>query len=174
MNVENTEEERTLGILGEVSRAWEVRTWDDGVKKMEHQLRENGIESHITEIYSPPRVTTWAEAMGLIPGMALDLTANDPDDGLPWDFNDPDKADKAEKLIEKKKAMLLIGSPMRTAFSQLQSLNRARMGESEYGKMVEHGKRHLEFCTRLYREQMKNGLYFLHEHPDKATSWQHQ
>ena len=48
------------------------------------------------------------------------------------------------------------------------------MGEAEHKRMVEHGKRHLEFCIKLYREQMRNGLYFLHEHPDRATSWQHQ
>ena len=45
-----------------------------------------GIESHITELYSPPRVTTMAERFKLILGLALDLTTIDPDDGLPWDF----------------------------------------------------------------------------------------
>ena len=31
---------------------------------------------------------------------------------------------------------------------------------------------HLEFCVELYREQMKHGRCFLHEHPAYATSWQ--
>ena len=31
---------------------------------------------------------------------------------------------------------------------------------------------HLEFCVSLYREQLKNGRYFLHEHPAHASSWQ--
>ena len=31
---------------------------------------------------------------------------------------------------------------------------------------------HLEFCVELYREQMRHGRYFLHEHPAYATSWQ--
>ena len=30
---------------------------------------------------------------------------------------------------------------------------------------------HLRFCTQLYREQMKNGRYFVHEHPQSAASW---
>ena len=31
---------------------------------------------------------------------------------------------------------------------------------------------HLEFCVELYREQMRHGRYFVHEHPAYATSWQ--
>ena len=31
---------------------------------------------------------------------------------------------------------------------------------------------HLEFCVSFYREQLKNGTYFLHEHPAHASSWQ--
>ena len=42
-----------------------------------------GIETHATEIYSPPRVTTMAERFRLMPGLALDLTTLDPDDQLP-------------------------------------------------------------------------------------------
>ena len=31
---------------------------------------------------------------------------------------------------------------------------------------------HLEFGVELYREQAKNGRYFIHEHPAYARSWQ--
>ena len=31
---------------------------------------------------------------------------------------------------------------------------------------------HLLFCARLYREQIGQGRYFLHEHPKSACSWQ--
>ena len=31
---------------------------------------------------------------------------------------------------------------------------------------------HLKFTIELYREQLNNGRYFLHEHPAYATSWQ--
>ena len=31
---------------------------------------------------------------------------------------------------------------------------------------------HLEFCVLLYRGQLKNGRYLLHEHPAHASSWQ--
>ena len=31
--------------------------------------------------------------------------------------------------------------------------------------------RHVEFCAKLYRLQVSEGRYFIHEHPDRATSW---
>ena len=108
--------------------------------------------------------------MGLMPGMSLDLTENDVD-GKPWDFNIEEKRDRAERLVKQKKALLLIGSPMCSAFSQIQGINFAKMTTQEVHKVIEYGTRHLEFCAKLYRIQHENGLYFLHEHPYGASSW---
>ena len=44
------------------------------------------VQSHVTEAYSPVRVTGMADKMGLIPGLAMDLTTRD-EHGNPWDFN---------------------------------------------------------------------------------------
>ena len=33
---------------------------------------------------------------------------------------------------------------------------------------------HLEFCTKLYALQIHHGRYFLHEHPQSATSWREE
>ena len=30
---------------------------------------------------------------------------------------------------------------------------------------------HLEFCSKLYQMQIREGRYFLHEHPMTAESW---
>ena len=127
-----------------------------------------------SEVYSPPRVNGLAKQLGVIPGMSLDLTVEDPDDGKPWDFNNPEKRDKAERMIRDKRGLLLIGSPMCSAFSQLQSLNRTRIGEEKYQDMVKKGTEHLEFCAKLYKMQMENGLYFIHEHPAGAKSWDNE
>ena len=54
---------------------------------------------HVTEVYSPPRVTSMAARLGMIPGMSFDLTTVDPDDGKPWDFNDPGKRNKAKRYL---------------------------------------------------------------------------
>jgi len=110
------------------------------------------------------------ELIGLIPGMALDLTENDVD-GLPWDFNNPEKRARADKLVRDKKALLLIGSPMCSAFSQIQGLNYSKMTPENVEQVINYGKRHLEFCAKLYKIQHENHLYFLHEHPWGASSW---
>ena len=84
------------------------RQWNDGVADMEHRLDKLDIHSHVSEIYSPPRVTGLAEEMGLVRGMALDLSVPDPDDGKPWDFNDPSKRSKALKLVVSTRTLLFI------------------------------------------------------------------
>ena len=38
------------------------------------------VKSHVNELYSPSRVDSMVERMGLLPGMSLDLTINDPVD----------------------------------------------------------------------------------------------
>ena len=67
---------------------------------------------------------------------------------------------------------MLVGSPPCTAFSNIQNLN-ARTPEGAI--KVEEAKRqatiHLQFCAAMYREQLRNGRYVLHEHPDTASSW---
>ena len=96
---------------------------------------------------------------------------NDPEDGKPWDFNDPAKAAQANEIIEDTKPLLLIGSPMCAAFSQMDNINFSRMSEDDVNSTVEYGTRHLEFSLGLHRTQASNGLYFLHEHPAAAGSW---
>ena len=44
------------------------------------------VQSHVSEAYSPVRVTGMADRIGLIPGLAIDLTTCD-EHGNPWDFN---------------------------------------------------------------------------------------
>ena len=37
----------------------------------------------------------------------------------------------------------------------------------EYQKAVKH----MEFVSKLYKMQIADGRYFLHEHPQQASSW---
>ena len=53
----------------------------------------------------------------------MDMTVVDPEDGNPWDFNIKEKRDKAKEIIRSKKSLLLILSPMCTAFSSMQGKN---------------------------------------------------
>ena len=146
------------------------RKWNDGVKSMCDVLSTD-LDSHVSEVYSPPRVTGLAPEMGLLPGYALDLSVCDPDDGRPWDFNDPEKRKKALALVFTRRSLLLIGSPMCSAFSNIQNLNWGRMSEEDSARIKEYGLRHLKFACKLYELQRELQLYFLHEHPASATSW---
>ncbi len=111
---------------------------------------------------------------GVLPGMALDLTVEDPDDGMEWDFSNNQKRDKAERLIEEGKAMLIISSPMCSALKQLQRVDSEGEGEAVKEKNLSEVRRHLEFCCKLYRMQMERGMYFIHEHPKKALCWKEE
>ncbi len=63
---------------------------------------------------------------GLFPGVAMDLTTND-ECGKLWDFDDPKQRQKAREKLRDDKPLILIGSPMCTAFCRLQKINFSRM-----------------------------------------------
>ena len=136
--------------------------------------RMKAVRAVVSEIYSPPRVTAATKLLPelkVIPGFALDLTTVD-EDGRRWDFDDVSMQERALKRVREERPMLLVGSPMCTAFSTWQRINNKI--RDKY--VVECEKRravmHLEFCIKLYREQLRNNRYFLHEHPAHASSWQ--
>jgi hypothetical protein len=155
-----------------VTSQWGGKRWCDGVHDMCAAINEGDIHAHVSEIYSPPRVTGLASSLGLIPGMALDLSVVDPDDGKPWDFNDPQKRSKALKRVFTERSLLLIGSPMCSSFSRLQNLNWGRMDPEEVERVKSYGRKHLRFACKLYALQHELNLYFLHEHPASARSWE--
>ena len=114
----------------------------------------------VFEIYFPPRVIQLLREMRtrrskhvkhLMPGLAFDLTTNDPDDGMPWDFGTESKRDKARALLREQKPYLLIGSPMCTAFGQWQRLNAAKSTDTA---ALEHARAqavaHMKFVVSLY------------------------
>ncbi len=134
-----------------------------------------GMRAIVSEIYSPPRVTEMI-AKGrhrhVLPGVALDITVNDPLDGRPWDFNIESKRRRARQIIREQKPYCLIGSPMCTAFCTWQALNEARSANvEEVRRSKVKAIVHMDFVAGLYAEQVAGGRYFLHEHPDGASSW---
>ncbi len=134
-----------------------------------------GLRRMVSEIYSPPRVTKMLSAMPnrlLAPGLALDITCIDPDDGKPWDFDQKDKRDKALKMLRRQKPLFLIGSPMCTAWCAWQRLNAQKRDSAVVRRELIKAKVHLDFVMMLYREQVEGGRFFLHEHPRSASSWQ--
>ena len=39
---------------------------------------------------------------------------------------------------------------------------------------IDAGRVHLDFCMRLYAIQVKEGRFFIHEHPAEAASWKEE
>ena len=128
------------------------------------------VQRHVSEVWSPPRVTAMASKFGLRPGEAYDIETDD-DKGIPWDFDVPEQRNKCVREILAHRPSFLIGSPMCTAFSILQGLNKAKMETSKWNALWDKGIRHMLFAIKLYRIQAEAGRFFLHEHPSSASSW---
>ena len=127
-------------------------------------------QRHVSEVWSPPRVTALAPEYGRLPGSAYDIETND-ELGQPWDFDKVKQRNKCMRQILKQKPAFLVGSPMCTAFSILQGLNRAKMDLIKWEAMWNKGVRHIQFAIKLYRINSEAGRFFLHEHPASASSW---
>ena len=136
--------------------------------------RVKQLKAIITEVYSPPRVGAAARLFpgyNCAPGMAFDLTVAD-EHGRLWDFDDEERQNEAWRRIKKEKPTVLIGTPMCTAFSRWHNLSRNKVDPVQRAKDYAKALKHIEFCCRLYKYQMAEGRYFVHEHPIAASSWQ--
>ena len=165
-------------MLGHVRKAiyqvnnMPTRQKSDTERKLDKAMMELLIANmQVAEVYSPPRVTAMARAIGLRAGWSLDLTTRD-SDGRLWGFNELEMRNRAIRKIASDKPLFLVGSPMCTAFSSINRINYARMEKEEVEARMAYGRRHLEFCAKLYTIQWRSGRYFLHEHPAEASSWE--
>ena len=59
---------------------------------------QSTIDKHVSELYSPPRITKLCSQYGLKPGTAYDATVCD-ENGVPWNFDLPDQRNKAARRI---------------------------------------------------------------------------
>ena len=125
----------------------------------------------VAEVYSPPRVTDMARKMGLRGSWALDVTVEDHNERS-WDLNQLEMRTRAIRRLLQDEPTFLIGSPMCTALIQLNQINYARMEPGEVERRMQHGRKHFEFCAKLYKIQRDAGRHFLHEHPAIASSWE--
>ena len=145
-----------------------------GDPKSHRREKKQAVRRLVSEIYSPPRVTAMLKRMtnhGLTPGLAMDLTTNDPDDGKPWDFDVEAKREKALRLQREQKPLFLIGSPMCTRWCSWQHINDKIRDPKVVAQEKKKALMHLEFMTEMYRGQIEGGRFFLHEHPETAGSW---
>ena len=144
-----------------------------GCNKSYRRETRKQVKAVLSEIYSPERVTAAAKLLpsfNVAPGFALDVTRNN-DRGLPWDFSIAERRAEALAMVENQKPMMLVGSPMCTAFCAWQRLNAHKRDPVEAKRQWDMAMVHLNFVCELYAIQAKAGRYFLHEHPVAASSW---
>ena len=65
----------------------------------------------------------------LLPGFAMDLTTTKPKTGAQWDNSQEETRETARKAIRRQRPYLLIGSPMCSAFSTWQALDRVKSSD---------------------------------------------
>ena len=125
----------------------------------------------VAGIYNPERFTSKANAFGLQPGFAIDLTLQKDDKGNHWDLSKTEHQKKLKGLLWKEKPAFLIGSPPCGPFSPLQNLSSHRRTAAQNEAILAEGRLHLNVAAEAYMEQHRNGRYFLHEHPKPSRSW---
>ena len=105
---------------------------------------------------------------------ALDLRTFRPD-GTHWDFTKIRHRKDARRMVRELKPNWIIGSPHCTAFSRWNiGINYKKMSPTDVFKMLSEGRLHLLFMASIYREQLRCGRHFLHEHPASAMSWREE
>ena len=156
---------RKQGWQKEEAKALESLEEGEKMRQMEVVRRKLGISNDLTEMYSPWRVNEVIKELKMRPGFSLDLTVPGPD-GKAWDFSKPSDRLKLWKLIYKHRPYFVIGSPPCTVYSALQNYRRSRPGgEERLARAKLAAQKHLEFCCEVYAHQVRQGLYFVHEHP---------
>ena len=135
--------------------------------------RSAAIKAVVAEIYSPPRVTRAAKllpSLRMLPGFALDLTTVD-ERGEAWDFSKAERRQAARGLIDQHKPFLVVGSPECTKYCTWQAVCEGRRDPAAVRRERAAADVHMRFVCEIYAQQYNAGRYFLHEHPDGATSW---
>ena len=72
------------------------------------------------------------------------------------------------EYVREKKPAFVIGRPQCKMFSELQNMNAwAGKRRQQYNDAVGH----MKFVFELYQLQVREGRWFIHEHPKESTSW---
>ena len=91
-----------------------------------------------------------------IPGFALALTTVD-EAGNPWDFDEPAQRQQAWEKNRAEEPLLVIGTPMCTAFSAWQRNNNMKRDPDIVSRERVRAMVHLLFCMQIYEYQIAHG-----------------
>ncbi|CAK0798994.1 unnamed protein product, partial [Prorocentrum cordatum] len=111
--------------------------------------------------FTEGRFTSRSSAFDLPPGTAMDVRSG-------YDFIQAVERERARETRQRERPALLVGSPPNVALSAMQGLV---PDSQEWKQKLAEGLAHFEFVCDLYKDQMKDGLFFLHEHSASSASW---
>ena len=144
----------------------------DEIEKQDAQSRScdvmiisqrNLSEEEVAEVFSIPRVSKAAKAVGLKCGSAYDIKTG-------VDLASKKERDRVQRELRVSKPKLLIVCPPCEPFSPLQNF-RKHWDSREWLKKLYQGKIFLRYAMQLCEEQMGRGDLFVFEHPLHAKSW---
>ena len=121
----------------------------------------------ICEVYSQPRVTTYAAEGSLRPGWSLDICGKDGITKRSWDLRKREDQDSAFDLVRRDKPYTVVLSPPCTKFCALQNLRKNQMSRQEWLEAV----RMINVAVKIAEIQLQQGRHFVFEHPLTASSW---
>ena len=106
--------------------------------------------------------------------LIMNIAAVCPVTGIYYDFSELKDRNRAAYRLCSEKPYVLITSPLNTSTSESASLNLRSKGISDREQITRKAREHLEFICKLIMIQHRNKGYFIHKHPDDASSWHDQ
>ena len=121
------------------------------------------LAAYVMKVYAPEHFAKLCGRLGLKQGCSIDLTNG-------FDFDTAVGSARAWAIIQRDHPLLVIGSPPCTYFSMLNELNKhLHRGDpawlQRFDQNLEKFERHVRFCCSIYEHRLRQGRYFLHEHP---------
>ena len=131
---------------------------DDDEDIMRAQGTTPATTIDLLELHSESGVAEEAKTFGM---NAVDLREG-------WGLDKISDRNRLLEYVREKKPAFVIGRPQCNMFSRLQNMNAwAGKRRQQYNEAVEH----MKFVFELYQLQVREGRWFIHEHPKESTSW---
>ena len=125
------------------------------------------VEFDVAEMFSRPRTTQLCRRFNLKAGYSADRRHCDEITGKTWDFNKKEDVKEFKRMRKRRRVGMLVVSPPCTKLSVLQNLRKTEMTQEEWEEAIRLAALGIEVC----REQHKEGLGFVLEHPRSSKIW---
>ena len=122
---------------------------------------ESTTQVDFVELFNPGNI----KAQKLIAGQTYDVKSNPA-----LDLTRTTVQEQTRLSIAREDPMILIGAPPCTVFSPMQNINQKHQQGPVWEQKYQEGCDLLQFASQCYWDQIE-GMFFLHEHPATASSW---